>query len=89
MLLDKHCRGTATMFVCYHLRLGSCPMEKTMIRTAFAIALTALTVACVSGVAQAAPIAPLASSVTSDHANVTHVRWHCWIGRWGHRHCGW
>ena len=59
-----------------------------MIRTVFAIAVAALTFACVSGASQAAPIAPLPSGVTSDHGNLTQVRYrhrHCWRGRWGHR----
>jgi hypothetical protein len=53
-----------------------------------------LTVGTVGVVAQAAPIAPLSSGVTTDHGNLTQVRWfhrhrHCWRGRWGHRHCHW
>lgn len=70
-----------------------------MIRTAFAIAVTALVFATVSGVSQAAPIAPIPAGVANEAAagNLTQVwcgwrcrhwhRWHrCWW-RGGYRHC--
>ena len=64
-----------------------------MLRTMFALAVAGLIVAAVSGTSQAAPIAPLAAGVTAFHSgNLTKVYWHhrhCWIGRYGHRHCAW
>jgi hypothetical protein len=55
----------------------------------FAMAVAGLVFAAVSGTSQAAPIAPLSSGVTTDSGQVTKVWYHrhCWIGRWGHRHC--
>lgn len=58
-----------------------------MLRTMFALAVAGLMLTAVSATSQAAPIAPLSVGVTSN-GNVTQVHWHCWIGRWGHRHCG-
>jgi len=67
-----------------------------MLRTMFAMTVAGLLFAAVSGTSQAAPIAPLPLSVTNDNdngnGNLTQVWWHhhhCWIGRWGHRHCAW
>jgi hypothetical protein len=54
----------------------------------FAMAVAGLVLAAVSGTSQAAPIAPRSAVVTNDGGTVTQVHWHCWIGRWGHRHCG-
>jgi hypothetical protein len=59
-----------------------------MLRTMFAMAVAGLVLAAVSGTSQAAPIAPRSAVVTNDGGTVTQVHWHCWIGRWGHRHCG-
>jgi hypothetical protein len=56
----------------------------------FALAVAGLLVTAVSGASQAAPIAPLSAAVANNgNAAVTQVHWHCWIGRWGHRHCHW
>ena len=64
-----------------------------MIRTVFAMAVAALVFVAVSGTSQAAPIAPLSTGISSDHGNLTQVRYwhhrHCWRGRWGRVHCGW
>jgi hypothetical protein len=62
-----------------------------MTRTIFAMTAAALLFAAVSGTSQAAPIAPLPAGVANDHAGLTQVYWHhrhCWVGRWGHWHCG-
>jgi hypothetical protein len=56
------------------------------------MAVAGLLFAAVSGTSQAAPIAPLPSGVTKDSGGLTQVWYHhrhCWIGRWGHRHCAW
>jgi hypothetical protein len=58
-----------------------------MLRTIFALAVAGLVLTAVSGTSQAAPMAPL-TGVTTDSGTVTQVHWHCWIGRYGHRHCG-
>lgn len=64
-----------------------------MTRTIFAMAVAGLVFAAATATSQAAPMAPLPAGVTTtDHGTVTQVRWwyhrhHCWIGRWGHRHC--
>jgi hypothetical protein len=65
-----------------------------MIRTIFAMAVTALVFAAVSGTSQAAPIAPLSPGVSANETgNLTQVRWwghrhrHCWMGRFGRVHC--
>jgi|HubBroStandDraft_3_1064219.scaffolds.fasta_scaffold144348_3 hypothetical protein len=62
-----------------------------MRRTVFAFVVAGLALAAVPA-SQAAPIAPLGSGVTTG-SNVTQVWWrhhhHCWIGRYGHRHCRW
>jgi len=63
-----------------------------MLRTMFAMTVAGLLFVTVSGTSQAAPIAPLPSSVTTDSGGLTQVWYHhrhCWIGRWGHRHCAW
>lgn len=66
-----------------------------MLRTMFAMAVAGLLFAAVSGTSQAAPIAPLPSSVTKDSGGLTQVWYyhrhhrHCWVGRYGHWHCGW
>ena len=57
-----------------------------MLRTIFALAVAGLVFTAVSGTSQAAPIAPL-TGVTNGSNTVTQVHWHCWIGRYGHRHC--
>jgi hypothetical protein len=57
-----------------------------MLRTIFALAVAGLVFTAVSGTSQAAPIAPLTG--VSSGGTVTQVHWHCWIGRYGHRHCG-
>jgi hypothetical protein len=62
-----------------------------MLRTMFAMAVAGLLFAAVSGTSQAAPIAPLPSGVTKDSGGLTQVyyhRRHCWVGRYGHMHCG-
>jgi hypothetical protein len=63
-----------------------------MLRTMFALAVAGSIFAAVSGTAQAAPIAPLPSSVTQDSGGLTQVWWHhhrhCWVGHYGHWHCG-
>jgi hypothetical protein len=54
------------------------------------MAVAGLIFAAASGTSQAAPIAPI--GFAAGHGNVTHVWFrhrHCWIGRYGHRHCGW
>jgi hypothetical protein len=62
-----------------------------MTRTIFAMAVAGLLFAAVSGTSQAAPIAPL-SGAANDHGGLTQVYWHhhrhCWVGRYGHMHCG-
>jgi hypothetical protein len=63
-----------------------------MIRTLFAVAVAGLIFAAASVTSQAAPIAPIGPAATAAQGNVTHVWYHhrhCWIGRYGHRHCGW
>jgi hypothetical protein len=61
-----------------------------MLRTMFALAVAGLVLTAVSGTSQAAPIAPLSAGVaTHGNGTVTQVHWHCWIGRYGHRRCGW
>jgi hypothetical protein len=64
-----------------------------MLRTMFAMTVAGLLFAAVSGTSQAAPIAPLPASVANGTGAVTQVYWygyrrHCWVGRWGHMHCG-
>jgi hypothetical protein len=56
----------------------------------FAMTVAGLLFAAVSGTSQAAPIAPLPSGVTKDSGGLTQVyyRRHCWVGRYGHMHCG-
>jgi hypothetical protein len=63
-----------------------------MLRTMIALAVAGLVFTAVSGTSQAAPIAPLTGVTAPDSGNLTKVYWHhrhCWIGRWGHRHCAW
>ena len=65
--------------------------EHTMLRTMFAMTVAGLLFAAVSGTSQAAPIAPLPSGVTKDSGGLTQVYYHhrhCWVGRYGHMHCG-
>ena len=62
-----------------------------MLRTMFAMTVAGLLFAAVSGTSQAAPIAPLRSGVTKDSGGLTQVYYHhrhCWVGRYGHTHCG-
>jgi hypothetical protein len=63
-----------------------------MLRTMFAMTVAGLLFAAVSGTSQAAPIAPLPSGVTKDGSGLTQVYYyhhrHCWVGRYGHMHCG-
>ncbi len=63
-----------------------------MLRTMFALVVAGLLVTAVSATSRAAPAAPLPAGVTAA-GNLTkvyyHHRWHCWIGRYGRRHCGW
>jgi hypothetical protein len=62
-----------------------------MLRTMFAMTVAGLLFAAVSGTSQAAPIAPLPSGVTKDSGGLTQVYYrhrHCWVGRYGHMHCG-
>ena len=65
--------------------------EHTMLRTMFAMTVAGLLFAAVSGTSQAAPIAPLPSGVTKDSGGLTQVYYrhrHCFVGRYGHVHCG-